>query len=483
VAAIQTKGEVVEQATSEEGADGAQAFRHVAVSGGAVLGAALLVLSVMGTHDLRGANTAMLTSSTDFAITTTISSSANGSVPAVLSPGVERYLVYNVSNPMPVPITVTALRIASVSSPSGCPATNLDVSNAGFGGLLDVPANGSNHVEAPISLIDTAVNQDACKNVTFNFTESGTATYDEAATGGVPPLDTLTRLAGADRTLTAIAVSQNGFENGVAGAVVITRSDLYPDALSGTPLAVHENAPMLFTAPTTLNPGTEAELQRVLPAGRTVYVLGGSAAIAPATTARLSQDGYRVVRLAGATRFDTAVAIARYLGTPNDILLATGMDQGDALAAGAAAAKLGGVVVLTDDGVMPAVTTAYLASENGVAQFALGGPAAAAAPSATPLVGADRYATSVLVAQRFFPTPTVVGFANGFAFPDAMSGGTAMGEKHGPLILVAPDVLPQSVGGYLRSVSTTVTTAFVYGGTAVIPDSELQQIGQALHGR
>jgi putative cell wall-binding protein len=436
----------------------------------------------------------VLTAGTNFTITTTVSSSASSRVPALLYPGLQRYLVYTVSNPMDAPITVATLGITSVSATDSCPATNLDVSQTDFSGALVVPANGTSETEVPVSLIDSAVNQDACQNTTFRFTYSGTAAYDLAPGGGSGPggsttattvagrSPSLIRVAGEDGILTSIASSQDSFGNGEAGAVVISRSDLYPDALAGTPFAVDEDAPMLLTAPTTLDPRTEAELDRVLAKGRTVYVLGGPDAISPGIVLRLGQDGYRVVRLGGLNRYATAVVIARDLGTPNDILVTTGITPGDALAGGAAAAKLGGVVVLTDGSRMPAETTAYLASEVGVAQVALGGPAAAADPSAAALVGADRYATSVLVAQRFFHSPSVVGLANGFGFPDALSGGADMGEKGGPLLLIGPGALPQSVDAYLRSIAPTLTAGYVYGGMSVVPVSEFSQIGVAIDG-
>jgi enterochelin esterase-like enzyme len=50
-------------------------------------------------------------------------------------------------------------------------------------------------------------------------------------------------------------------------------------------------------------------------------------------------------------------------------------------------------------------------------------------------VGADRFATSTLVANRFFPTPLVVGFASGENFPDAMVASAILGRWGEPLLL------------------------------------------------
>ena len=121
----------------------------------------------------------LLTSGTDFTITSTISSSPTSQVAAFLYPGVQRYLWYTVRNHMKVSITVTSMSIAPVALPAGCPTSNLDLSSTTFSGSLVVPASGTNAVSVPISLLDTQTNQDSCENTTFNFTCAGTATYSE----------------------------------------------------------------------------------------------------------------------------------------------------------------------------------------------------------------------------------------------------------------------------------------------------------------
>ena len=76
-----------------------------------------------------------------------------------------------------------------------------------------------------------------------------------SAGGAAAPVVTVapvTRLAGTDRIATAVAVSQNSFPTGNAGAVVLARADDYPDALVGGPLAAAKNAPLLLTEGSTL---------------------------------------------------------------------------------------------------------------------------------------------------------------------------------------------------------------------------------------
>jgi putative cell wall-binding protein len=189
------------------------------------------------------------------------------------------------------------------------------------------------------------------------------------------------RIFGNDRFLTAIAISQSTYKNnGSASSVVLSRSDDFADALAGTPLAVAKNGPTLLTPTDTLDSPTEAEIKRVLPSGATVYVLGGASAISDAVATQILNDGYTVTRLAGGDRFATAVKIAQTVGTPKTILLARGDDPGDALAAGAAAAKIGGVVVLTDGPNMPSATSDYLSANSQVPVVAVGADAATADP-------------------------------------------------------------------------------------------------------
>ncbi|GAC1590110.1 MAG: hypothetical protein NVS3B21_07380 [Acidimicrobiales bacterium] len=158
-----------------------------------------------------------------------------------------------------------------------------------------------------------------------------------------PPSGIVTRLAGADRDATSVAVSTAAFpQAGSAKAVVLASDANYPDALAGTPLAVAKTAPLLLTNPGALSASVGAEISRVAPKGSTVYLLGGTAALSSGIESSLQAMGYVPQRIAGGTRFATAVAIAGVLGNPRTILEATGFAFPDALGAGAAAAKAGG---------------------------------------------------------------------------------------------------------------------------------------------
>ena len=304
------------------------------------------------------------------------------------------------------------------------------------------------------------------------FTESqGHRVGKVVITGGdvaAAPLPPFTRVSGADRITTATAISAREYPVAQsAQGVVLARADTFPDALAGGPLAASLRAPLLLTSATSLSAATESQIKSSLAPGGTVTLLGGSSAISDAVAASITADGYTVKRYTGVDRDATAVAIADANATPAAILLADGDGFADALSAGAAAAHLGGVVLLTDGPALSAVVRAYISAHPDVPVYAVGGPAAAAYPAATPVVGTDRYATSVAVAHKFFTAPTIVGLASGITFPDALAGGVEMGTLGGPMLLVEPTSMPADVGTYITT-TPTITSMNVYGGPTAI---------------
>jgi len=293
---------------------------------------------------------------------------------------------------------------------------------------------------------------------------------------------TLTRVAGADRVATSILISQTGFATNLsATAVVLARADDFADALAGSPLAAHFQGPLLLTPTEGLTPALGTEIQRVLPAGRTVYVLGGPDAIAPGVATDLQMLGFNPVRLAGVDRYDTAVKIANLLGDPPTLFEADGTNFPDGLSAGPAAALSHGAVLLTSGHLQAAETAAYIAAHPTDARYAIGGPAAAADPTAQALVGVDRYATSIAVARELFASPGLVDIATGTDFADALSGGPVAGVQGAPMILVAPNgPLPGPVQSYFNRYSNTVLSALLFGGTSAVSTSVAKEIAQAL---
>ena len=333
---------------------------------------------------------------------------------------------------------------------------------------------------------------------------------------------TVERLAGYDRDLTAVLASVRTFDChgcGNAGrdqakSAVLSRDDTFADALGGSALAAQADGPLLLTGSKAMNPATMNELHRILVPGSTVYLLGGTQALSPAVEHAISANGFVPRRVAGGDRFGTAVNIARTIspnGPPSSVLIATGVDFPDALAAGATAGALGitaqtptpgapapqpgdvshngAVVVLSNGAALPPATRDYLAGldPNATKMYGIGGKAVAAVHTAfpswtnwvnfTPLFGADRYGTAAAVAARFAYLPTSVVVASGANWPDALSGGAMAAHRGVPLLLTDPKTLPAPTAYYLGAKSNPITTATLVGGTAAISPAAATALG------
>jgi putative cell wall-binding protein len=307
----------------------------------------------------------------------------------------------------------------------------------------------------------------------------------QTQTYAVPGSATITpaRVFGADRQSTAVAASRNAFPTvGVAAAVVLARADVFADALTGGPLAAAKHGPLLLTSPGVLDPVTSAEISRVLPVGGTVYLLGGTSALSDSVAAAVAALGDVPMRVAGADRFSTAIAIAGALGNPGTVFEASGLNFPDALSAVPAAVVDHGAILLTDGSSQAAASTAYLTAHPGD-RFAIGGPAAWADPSAIAIAGADRYATSAAVARAFFPNTTAVSIASGENFPDALGGGPTAGAAGQPMLLLNnAGTIAEPIAAYLSTHAGQLRTAQVFGGTAAISDLSLSGVAQVLTG-
>lgn len=110
----------------------------------------------------------------------------------------------------------------------------------------------------------------------------------------------------------------------------------FPDALAASPLVYAQRIPLLFTRRGSL-PQVTANALRALDI-RTVFLLGGTVAVAPAVETQL-KAAHQVVRVAGANRQLTAIALADLeiedFGFSDDLVhLARGDAYPDALAGG-----------------------------------------------------------------------------------------------------------------------------------------------------
>ena len=305
------------------------------------------------------------------------------------------------------------------------------------------------------------------------------------------PRLTVTRLAGTDRYATGAAIAADGFPAVVRDVYVATGTS-FADALSGAAAAATHGAPVLLVPPTGVPAPVRDELVRLQP--ERVWVLGGPGVVPDALVRELA-DVTRadVQRLAGLDRYGTSARTSAHAFAPGVPVayLATGTAFPDALAAGAAAGRLGGPVLLTAGNVLPDAVRDELARLRPARVVVLGGTGtvsegvrgdagrATGAPTSR-LGGQTRYETAAAVVADAFPDDTdVVMLATGESFPDALGGGAAAATRGAAVLLVPPSgPLPPATAAQLRRLSPT--TLLVLGGSGALSSTTLERVTASL---
>lgn len=132
-------------------------------------------------------------------------------------------------------------------------------------------------------------------------------------------------------------------------AVAIATGENFPDALSIASIAGAKQMPILLTEPKTLPSETLKALIELKP--KKVYLIGGDGAISASVQAELQSQlnlsSTNLIRLFGASRYDTMAAVAQaFAGETQGLSFATGEDFPDALAGAALAARIKSTVIL-----------------------------------------------------------------------------------------------------------------------------------------
>ena len=284
---------------------------------------------------------------------------------------------------------------------------------------------------------------------------------------------TASRRAGDDRYATAVAVGRSSAPSSRTVVLIGGHTANLVDGLVAAPLARQLGAPLLLTAPTTLSAPTDAELRR---RGVTrVVIVGGEGAVGAGIARTLQNRGITVERRAGSDRYATAADVARSMRPSTAAVFASGepASLADAAAAGGAAAATGRPVLLVRQGSVPAPTSAVIRDRGIRASTCVGGAGVLsenvrrALPSCHRASGADRFATSVAVADAFAslltgPTATLAPGANA-NLVDAVTAGSL-----GHPVLLTSTQAPAPVRSYLQR-RLHISGLEVVGGSAVVP--------------
>jgi len=224
---------------------------------------------------------------------------------------------------------------------------------------------------------------------------------------------TVERIAGADRYATAVAVAEE--IGATADKVILARGDDYADALAAA--AVQGSTPILFAGKagaTSLQAATEDAITDL--SVKDVVIVGDTGVVSSAIETQVKGlVSGTVTRLAGSDRFKTAVAIANAFkpeGGYQGVVLATGYDFADALAAGPYAAKNNYALLLSGKAANPLDASAvdFIKANTTIKAdgiVALGGTAVVPDAAVTAAVNAATPAIPAIVSAKAIDEDTV----------------------------------------------------------------------------
>ncbi len=207
----------------------------------------------------------------------------------------------------------------------------------------------------------------------------------------------------------------------------------------------------------------------------------------PTLRSALADTTNSPLRIAGATRYDTAIQISQATwSSANSVLLARGDDFPDALAGAvlAKSAKVNGPLLLTDSKqLLPEVLT-EIQRLHAQQVYILGGTGAISTEVQTSLeqnnlivhriTGQDRYETAANIALEAVANSSQAFLASGNSFADALSVSSYAAAQGIPLLLTDLNTLPSATLQALQKLGVHSIT--LIGGEGVISPSVQRQL-------
>lgn len=332
---------------------------------------------------------------------------------------------------------------------------------------------------------------------TSPYTDYGNREYPEYK-GPACPVPGMYRAAGETRYATMAALLPKAPWK-AERTVVLASGSNYPDALAAASLAGAYDAPIVLTEPNSLSVDAADMIEQLSP--NVIYVVGGEAAVSKSavdTAAYYAADGCKVFRIAGDTRLETSLAIAkrvRQKSTASDTLIvATGFNYADALSVSPFAFVYKSPIFLCGSDGLSADAISYISGAGFKRAILVGGTAAVpdrvkhqltsagiSSGSIPRLAGATRYETSAKImsyAVNAGMNVSNVYLATGKNFPDALAAGPVAGMLRAPLLLVDPGI--EYAHTVLANYRGSVNVATVVGGTSAVSAIDALSLARTL---
>ncbi len=247
-----------------------------------------------------------------------------------------------------------------------------------------------------------------------------------------------------------------------ASIAFVVASDGSPESMAAAAAAAHLNAPLIVMPPNALFFGARARLESLQP--DRIIVVGSPSSIPETVVAsmRLVSSSPDVIRLAGATRYDTARMVVQYAFDVNGngdgaedrdihtLVVTTGRNRVDAIVAAPVSDTVGGAVIVVDGAAssIPAATIRLIRDLSPQRIIIAGASNAVSTKIETQLrsgfgtktvkrIGsADRYATALALTDYFYDDAEILFWVAATNHPDALAGAVLAAELDAPMILM-----------------------------------------------
>jgi putative cell wall-binding protein len=325
----------------------------------------------------------------------------------------------------------------------------------------------------------------------------------------------LQRIEGIDRYEVAVNAAREhyGDWSGITDIVIASGEDrAAADPLSASGLCGIYDAPLFLVRSTSVPASVKTAVKEIASKAASegegvvrIHIVGGTGSVPDARysdlvsyvgfAGTLSKD--RII--ATGDRYDLAAAVAQRMKTdprgwdganPPVVLIANGADANtffDPLALSPIAAAKHYPILLVTRTSIPAVTASTLASFGSPRVIIGGGPATVydsvkATLGAERWYGPNRYSTAVAIATNAIAEGWLADEVVGVAakLPDALTGGSMVGAQGGVMLVTRSDLLSTETGNFIAAHKATISSCYVFGGTASVWPTTFNQIAAKL---
>ncbi|OAA86354.1 cell wall-binding repeat-containing protein [Clostridium coskatii] len=297
----------------------------------------------------------------------------------------------------------------------------------------------------------------------------------------------ITRIGGVDRYDTAVKIAQYGWKTADTVFIAGAENDRdFADAIAGTPLAYDMDAPILLTRAAALPDNVSSEITALF--AKDIVILGGTAVVSQDIEDGLKAKGYNVSRIAGQTRYDTAIQIAKKLWErePNgktSVAITTGNQFQYAMYGAVGSAMYHSAILFSDGTTLNKDVENLLAGDESLSGIdVIGGDKVLSVKGTLynnrpDLFHIENYNSVDELCDGTGGLGSLnclngVAVASSTIFPDALSG-SVLAAKSGCKLLLSDG---KKINYNIDTGENNLSTGLVFGGTKVISDDVISQM-------